>query len=129
MDAVLTNTYHHQRGKFYTAVGLEFLSRLCMGIEVYLILYGIGIPISLPMALFLYVVYSIIINVLFFIPLNLGAREGGLALGLESLALPPLLGVYLGVVMRIREFVWIMIGLLFIFFTTEKEHPPSPKTL
>ncbi len=128
MDAVLTDTYHHQRRKFYTAVSLEFLSRICMGIEVYLILYGIGIPVSLVMALFLYVVYSIIINVLFFIPLNLGAREGGLALGLESLALPPLLGVYLGVVMRIREFVWIMLGLLFIVFTTEKERPPSPNT-
>jgi uncharacterized protein (TIRG00374 family) len=128
MDDVLTHVYRHSREKFYAAVGLEFLSRLCMGIEVYLILYGIGISTTVVMALFLYVVYSLIINVLFFIPLNLGAREGGLALGLESLALPPLLGVYLGVVMRIREFIWIMLGLLFIFLTTEKQHPPTPDT-
>jgi uncharacterized protein (TIRG00374 family) len=129
MDQALTEVYRHRRDNFYAAVGLEFLSRVCMGVEVYLILYGIGMPINFVTAMFLYVVYSLIINILFFIPLNLGAREGGLALGLESLALPALLGVYLGVVMRIREFVWIMIGLLFIFFTAEKHHPPSPKIL
>jgi hypothetical protein len=52
--------------------------------------------------------------------MNLGAREGGLYLGLESLALTPLLGVYLGIVMRLREFVWILFGLLFILLTGEK---------
>ena len=85
-----------------------------MGVEVYLILYGVGIETTIASALFLYVVYSIIINLLFFIPLNLGAREGGLVLGLEALAISPLLGVYLGVVMRVREFFWILLGLLFI---------------
>lgn len=129
MDDALTDVYRHRRDRFYLAVGLEFLSRVCMGFEVFLILYGIGIPVSMVSAMFLYITYSMIINILFFIPLNLGAREGGLALGLESLALAPLLGVYLGVVMRIREFVWIMIGLLFIFFTTEKNRSPSPNIL
>ncbi len=117
MDEALTEVYRHRRGQFYAAVGLEFLSRVCMGIEVYLILRGVGVEVGPVMALFLYVFYSIVINLLFFIPLNLGAREGGLALGLQSLMLAPLLGVYLGVVMRIREFVWIMVGLLFILLT------------
>ncbi len=129
MDEVLTSVYHRRRDKFYTAVALEFLSRACMGIEVYFILNGIGIHATIVTAIFLYVVYSVVINVLFFIPLNLGAREGALALGLGTLALPPLLGVYLGVVMRIREFIWIMLGLLFIFFTSEKQPPPAPDAL
>jgi uncharacterized protein (TIRG00374 family) len=129
MDEVITRVYHHHRGKFVLAILSEFLSRVLMGIEVYLILAGIGIGTSIPEALFLYVTYSIMINVLFFIPLNLGAREGGLALGLGSLALPPLLGVYLGVVMRIREFVWILIGLLFILLTTGSTKASSPDTV
>ncbi len=128
MDELITNAYRNERRKFYLAVFLEFLSRVCMGIEVYLILNGIGLQTTIASSLFLYVSYSIIINLLFFIPLNLGAREGGLALGLESLALPPLLGVYLGVVMRIREFFWILLGLLFILLGHEKAESPTTRT-
>lgn len=123
MDEALTAPYHTARPKLLLAIFLEFVSRVCMGFEVYFILHGIGIEVGITGALFLYVLYSIVINLLFFIPLNLGAREGGLALGLGSLALPPLLGVYLGVVMRIREFFWIMLGLLFMLLSGEKKKP------
>jgi uncharacterized protein (TIRG00374 family) len=120
MDRALTEVYHERRGALYGAVFLEYLSRALMGVEVYLILHGVGVEVSLPSALFLYLAYSIVINVMFFIPMNLGAREGGLYLGLESLALTPLLGVYLGIVMRIREFFWILLGLLFILLAGGK---------
>jgi uncharacterized protein (TIRG00374 family) len=120
MDRAITEVYHERRGTLYAAVFLEYLSRALMGLEVYLILHGVGVEVPLQSALFLYLVYSIVINVMFFIPMNLGAREGGLYLGLESLALTPLLGVYLGIVMRLREFVWILFGLLFILLTGEK---------
>ena len=123
MDQTLTAPYRHARPKLILAIVLEFVSRICMGIEVYFILHGIGIEVGLAAALFLYVLYSMIINLLFFIPLNLGAREGGLALGLGSLALPPLLGVYLGVVMRIREFFCILLGLMFILLSGGKKKP------
>ena len=125
MDRVVTHVYRNRRGKFLLAVLFEFLCRGCMGIEVYLILRGTGVDISVMSALFLYVAYSIIINVVFFIPLNLGVREGGLYFGLESLALPPVLGIYLGIMIRIREFVWILVGLLFILLLTKM----SPKPL
>ncbi|HUL45110.1 MAG TPA: lysylphosphatidylglycerol synthase transmembrane domain-containing protein [Bacteroidota bacterium] len=129
MDEVITDVYHHARRKLYAAIGLEYLSRVLMGVEVYLILRGIGIDTTIVSALFLYVSYSIVINLLFFIPLNLGAREGGLALGLGTLALPPLLGVYLGVVMRVREFFWIALGLLFILFTNKQKPSGVPQTV
>ena len=125
MDDIITGVYRNHRGKFYAAVGIEFLSRVCMGVEVYLILNGVGVDMTLISATYLYVIYSIIINVLFFIPMNLGAREGGLYLGLGSLALPPLLGVYLGVIIRLREFFWILLGLLFILFTSSKKEPTA----
>src|SRR2546426_842331 len=127
MDLAITGPYHHARGKFLLAILLEYVSRICMAFEVFVILRGIGIEVDPVPAFFLYVLYSMIINLLFFIPLNLGAREGGLALGLESLSLPPLLGVYLGVVMRIREFFWILLGLSFMLLSVHKEKPSSAK--
>ncbi|MBI1806832.1 MAG: flippase-like domain-containing protein [Ignavibacteria bacterium] len=126
MDEVVTHAYRNRRGKFYGAVLLEFVSRACMGVEVYLILRGTGVEISLISALFVYVAYSIIINAVFFIPLNLGVREGGLYLGLQSLALPPMLGIYLGVVIRIREFIWILLGLLLILPLTRRSEKAIP---
>ena len=121
MDSVLTDVYHDHRPKFYTAVLLEFLSRALMGVEIYIILQGVGIDITIAHALFVYALYSVIINIFFFIPLNLGVREGGLMLGLQSLAITPLLGVYLGVVIRIRDFFWIAIGLMMVLFTGQKK--------
>lgn len=117
MDEVIMRAYANHRLKFILAVVCEFGSRLLMGVEVYVILQSIGIPITIPMAILLYVTYSIVINLLFFMPMNLGAREGGLILGLGSLAIPPMLGVYLSVVIRMREFFWLLFGLLFILFT------------
>jgi len=129
MDGIVTHAYRNERKKFYLSVLIEFCSRILMGAEVYLIMRGIGVETTFVSALFLFVSYSIIINVMFFIPFNLGAREGGLVLGLGSLALPPLLGVYLGVVMRIREFFWILLGLLFILLTTNKNKSVPVKVL
>jgi len=125
MDQVLTATYRTHRSKFYVSIIAEYLSRALMGFEVYLIVNGVGMNISLVSALFVYIVYSIAINILFFVPFNLGAREGGIYLGLESLAMPPLFAVYFGIVMRVREFFWILLGLLFILLTNEKKEPST----
>ncbi|HLX12219.1 MAG TPA: lysylphosphatidylglycerol synthase transmembrane domain-containing protein [Bacteroidota bacterium] len=128
MDAIVTETFRNSRGTFYLALISEYISRALMAFEVYLIVNGIGVEISIVSALFMFIMYSIIINLFFFIPMNIGAREGGLYLGLESLALPPLLSIYFGIVMRIREFVWVLLGLLFILLTNEKQ-PVQPSAM
>lgn len=121
MDGILTQTYNKRRGSFFLAIGIEFASRALMGVEMYVILSGVGVPVTLASAIFIFVMYSIAINVLFFVPMNVGAREGGIYLGLESLSLAPLMSIYFGIVMRIREFIWILIGLLFILITPERK--------
>jgi uncharacterized protein (TIRG00374 family) len=114
MDELITNAYHDRKRDFYGAVGCEFLSRCCMGIEIYLILRSVGLHVDFAQAIFLYLTYSIVINVLSPVPYNVGVREGGFYLAMESMALPPMIGVYLGIVMRIREFFWILVGLSLI---------------
>lgn len=125
MDKILSDSCELRSPRFYLAVFLEYLSRALMSVEVYVILRGAGLEISAATALFLFLAYSVVINLMFFVPMNVGAREGGLLLALQTLALPPLLGVYLGVIMRIREFFWILLGLLFIPFTRVKRLPVS----
>jgi uncharacterized membrane protein YbhN (UPF0104 family) len=114
MDELIMDVYHERKRDFYGAVSCEFLGRCCMGIEIFLILRSVGLHVDLPQAFFLYLTYSILINLFFAVPYNVGVREGGFYLALESLALPPMIGVYLGIVMRIREFCWYFFGLSFI---------------
>jgi hypothetical protein len=111
MDELVMDAYHERKKDFYGAIGCEFLGRCCMGIEIFLILRSVGLHVNLPQAFFLYLTYSILINLFFAVPYNVGVREGGFYFALESLALPPMLGIYLGIVMRIREFFWYFVGL------------------
>ena len=51
------------------------------------------------------------INLLFFLPMQLGGREGGFALAVGGLSLSGAYGVYAALITRVREMVWIVIGL------------------
>ncbi len=41
-------------------------------------------------------------------------KEGGLIFILQQLALSPAYSIYIGIVTRLREFCWILIGLVFM---------------
>ena len=68
-------------------------------------------------------------NVLFFVPFELGAREGSLYLIMESLHVMPGVGVYIALVNRIRELFWILIGLGLVHFTRSQVRSEDPDAL
>lgn len=111
MDGVVTYAYRHRAGRFLGAVLLEYFSRLLMVLEVYLALRGIGVSVSLPDAVVIHTVWSIVINVLFVVPFSVGVQEGGFYVILPAFHLDPLVSVYVGTVVRLRELIWILIGL------------------
>ena len=101
--------------RFLRALGLELLSRLVNVLEYWIIMHAIGYDsFGYVDALLVVAFSSLLANVLFFSPLQMGTREGGILLALQYL-LPdgPLLPVALTLsfATRIREFVWIAIGL------------------
>jgi uncharacterized protein (TIRG00374 family) len=124
MDAVLTDVYRNDRRSFRLSILLEFLSRLLMGVEVWIVLGALGAAVSPAQAIFIYVTFSIAINLMFFVPMAAGTQEGGILLGMESLGVDPALALSLGVMLRVREFAWIGIGLLFILFTEREKGQP-----
>ena len=50
-------------------------------------------------------------------PFELGTREGGLFLVVQTLGYAPGIGIVIGLVNRLRELVWIFIGLTFMVRT------------
>ena len=64
---------------------------------------------------------SLLANLLFFMPLQLGGREGGFLMSAKGLSLTANAGILVALIVRIRELIWTAIGLLLIKF--DKRHP------
>lgn len=57
---------------------------------------------------------SLFANLFFFMPMEMGTREGGFAISVGSLAMSGAFGVLAGLLTRVRELIWIMVGLVLI---------------
>ena len=69
---------------------------------------------------------SLFANLLFFIPLQLGGREGGFMMSASELSMTLSNGVFVALIVRLRELLWTAIGLLLI--KMEKSENNDKKT-
>lgn len=114
IDEQIKHLYHDRLEDFYASIALEFIARIIASFEFYFIGFAIGLDLSFLDALYINAATSLILNLLFFVPFEAGTREGGLYLVMDSLRYPPGIGIYMGVVNRLRELFWILIGLLLV---------------
>ena len=88
------------------------MARLVNAIEILLIIYALGVAIDYIDALIIVGLSSLFANILFFSPMQLGTREGGLMLAFRTLGLVPGMSISVSMITRIRELFWIGIGIL-----------------
>lgn len=102
---------HSQPRAFYSSLLFEYVARVINALEYYFILLSLGVSLTFWDALLVLAFSSLVGNILFFLPMQLGAREGGLSLIVKILGLSaPGLGVITSLYTRVRELVWIFIG-------------------
>ena len=75
-------------------------------------MYFLGAPISLGDAFIIESVTQMVRMGTFFIPMSLGAQEGAFFLLAQSVTGSGTIGLALGVVRRLREIIWIIVGFL-----------------
>lgn len=114
VDEQIRVLYSDRWNAFYTSLFYEFAGRVIGCLEIYFTAHAIGMEMTLAQSLIVSSGSSLFANLIFFFPMQLGTREGGLALALRSVGLPAAQGIFIGVVLRIREIVWIIIGLALI---------------
>jgi uncharacterized protein (TIRG00374 family) len=115
VDRQITDFYHRQPRRFIQAVGLEYLSRCIFMVELLLIAASLGLHLGYFRAFAIGGLEALLGNVLFFMPFELGAREGSYYVLFGLFGLDPQLGVYTSIVSRLRDFTWIAVGLLLIW--------------
>lgn len=109
---------HNQNPRtFATAVSLELACRIVSALEIYFILLVIMPSANYLESILILAFTSLFANMLFFIPLQLGGREGGFLMSAKGLALTANAGIFVALIVRVRELVWTAIGLLLIKFS------------
>lgn len=103
---------------FYSALGLEFFARLLGCFEISLLLIPIVGFESFLNAYLIMGIASFMANLLFFMPMQIGGREGGFTLAFSLLGYTAQYGLFVGLLVRLRELFCVIMGVLFI---TKKE--------
>ncbi len=111
MDELIADLYKNRKKDFVWSLSLELVARYILCFEVILFLSPIGVVIPYSKSIVIESIQSMVGNLFFFMPLQLGAREGGFVLAFGILSIPVANGVFLSLCKRVREFFWTLIGL------------------
>ncbi len=102
---------HSQPRAFFLSLLWEYVARVVNALEYYFILLSLGVSLTFLDAVLVLAFSSLIGNLLFFFPMQLGAREGGLLMIVRILGLSTSgIGIFTSLYTRVRELVWICIG-------------------
>jgi glycosyltransferase 2 family protein len=84
--------------------------------EVALVLALLGSPMGVGTAFSIAVLAVLVEGALFFVPSRVGVQEGGFYAIFAALGLDPVQGFTLGLVRRLRELTWGLVGLMILGF-------------
>ena len=114
IDQQIAALHQCNRWRFYGSLFLEFLARVVGCLELWFILMILTDSVRFVDCILIQAFTSLFANLLFFMPMEMGTREGGFALAVGGLVLPATFGVLAGLLTRLREIIWIAVGLALI---------------
>jgi uncharacterized protein (TIRG00374 family) len=117
-DEYVRDLFQMRPAAFVAALAFELVGRAVASLEFLFILRSVGQRVSPLTSLAIDSASTFFLNVLFFIPFELGSREGGLYLIMRGLSFPAALGIYAALVNRVRELFWVLTGLVLGRFAT-----------
>ena len=120
IDKQIAALYAQDTRAFYKSLFLEFSSRVVQSLEVMfmLLLFGIdcggglgGLTLTFLHSILIVAFTTLFANMIGFLPMQLGVQEGGFVLSIAALGLSAALGIFVSIICRVREIIWIAIGM------------------
>lgn len=111
IDEQIKDLYRNNKYTFCTSLFLEFIARVISCLEVYFILMIFSAEASFFDSILILAFTSLFANLMFFSPMQLGAREGGFVMSVALLSIPYSYGVFMALLIRIREIVCVILGI------------------
>ena len=120
IDKQIASLHGQDKGAFYKSLIFEYLSRVVQSSEVLfmLLLFGIdngggigGITLTYLHSILIVAFTTLFANLIGFLPMQLGVQEGGFVLSIAALGLSAALGIFVSIICRVREIIWIVVGI------------------
>ena len=116
IDHQISELQSQNKRSFYASFFLELIGRILQSLEIYFMLMlfdaGTGGGLTFVYAYLILSFTSLFANLLFFMPLQLGGREGGFAMSVAQMGMTASVGMFVSIICRVRELFWTAIGLL-----------------
>jgi len=110
VDRRLAAFHANEPGAFCASVALHAAGTAVGALQIAIFLGWLGIAFQAQTVLEVFLVTTAIDLFSFFIPLRLGAQEGGRMLAMSLAGLDPALGLLFALVIRVQQIVWAAIG-------------------
>jgi hypothetical protein len=120
IDRQIAALHNQNRTTFVGAVLSELTCRIVSTLEILFILLVIMPSVNFFQCILIYAFTTLFANMLFFMPLQLGGREGGFLMSTGGLGMTASAGIFVALLVRVRELIWTAIGLLLIRFDGKK---------
>lgn len=121
IDEQIVALHKQDKRTFYTSLALEYIARFIQSFEIMfmLILFEVNFGGGIS-GYFLTFFNSVLIlscttffaNLIGFLPMQLGVQEGGFVISITLLGLSPAVGMFISIICRVREIIWIFIGII-----------------
>ncbi len=135
IDKQIAQLQQQRKANFFGSFLLEYIGRILQSLEIFFMLRLVDVQGSMPQ-LFMYSLMilsftSLFANLLFFMPLQIGGREGGFAMSTVQMKMSGVGGVlltlkeamtiavFISIIVRIRELFWTAVGMLLMKVGTE----------
>lgn len=125
IDTQIAELHRQRKSTFYMSFFFEFCARILTGLEIFFIMKILTPDVNFFNCILIMAFTSLFSNLFFFSPMQLGAREGGFALAVSGLSLSGAFGVYASLITRVRELIWITIGVVLMKIGNKKPSPSA----
>ncbi len=117
LDHYVGEFYKQDKPLFFVCFFLHLIARVLSGVfEIYVLAHLLGVPMSLWDAVFFAAVIPLTNLIGGIVPGTLGVMEGVVSSLFMALHWNPADGLILQIARRLRASLWIVVGLVFIFF-------------